>query len=152
MLSKESTQTTLTMKTFCLLLSLCLASSASAYNFGVGTSVARSVAGTSNGAAELAAAPKPSNKPTTISHRRAFLSKIAGATIAAAATTLSPNSASAAEEDNLQNVYWGAGCYWRKSLKVLIVFSLNSNITQTLTTLFSLQTYNMNLYVSRSKY
>ena len=109
------------MKSFCLLLSLCLASSTSAYNFGVGTSVARSVAGTSNGAADLAAAP---NKPTTISHRRAFLSKIAGATIAAAATTLSPNSASAAEEDNLQNVYWGAGCYWRKSLKVLIVFFL----------------------------
>ena len=138
------------MKTFCLLLSLCLSSSASAYNFGVGTSAARSVAVTSNGAAELAAAPKPSyafdvfegterdsqlqnvvpsghvdlDKPTTISHRRAFLSKIAGATIAAAATTLSPNSASAAEEDNLQNVYWGAGCYWRKSLRVLIVFFL----------------------------
>lgn len=118
----------LTMKSFCLLLSLCVASSVSAYNFGVGTSAAGaapSVAGTSNGAADLAAAPKPSkNKPTTISHRRAFLSKIAGATIAAAATTLSPNSALAAEEDNLQNVYWGAGCYWRKSLKVLNVFFL----------------------------
>jgi len=47
-----------------------------------------------------------------ISHRRAFLSKIAGATIAATsgATLFSPNGASAAGlDDNLQNVYFGAG-------------------------------------------
>ena len=58
-------------------------------------------------------APKPSTA-SKISHRRAFLSKIAGATIAAtlSAATFSPNGASAAAEDNLQNVYFGAGCYW----------------------------------------
>jgi peptide methionine sulfoxide reductase MsrA len=54
--------------------------------------------------------PKPGGS-NVVSNRRAFLSKVA--TTAAAATVASSNVApSSAVDDNLQNVYFGAGCYW----------------------------------------
>jgi peptide methionine sulfoxide reductase MsrA len=59
--------------------------------------------------------PKPnnaagSNNINTVSHRRVFLFNIASA--ATMATIPNIAAASAAVDDNLQNVYFGAGCFW----------------------------------------
>ena len=105
------------------------------------------------------AAPKPD-----VNNRRAFLSKIAGATIAAATTSLNPSDVAAAtgEDDNLQNVYFGAGCYWHvRELVVWFCFFLNtihisfgikSSFLQHFYFHYILLAQNMNSYLQKDRF